>query len=218
MLGYSVDKSTVAKYMGKRPQRLRRPSQTWGTFVRNHLVGTIAVDFLTVPTVTFGILYVFFVLSLDRRRVLHVNVAAHPHSAWAAQQVVEAMGRIASLEKLAYLRRFAAKSGKLSSEAAERLDAHVCAVAHRLRAAGRGARMPKRNDGADVSLTIHLGSGSLLVTEEVQLVEIVDLSGTFQRPWIRRLNDLDELPEGPPWGEDARRQAMQFIRRSASRE
>jgi hypothetical protein len=81
MLGYSVDKSTVAKYMGKRPQRPRRPSQTWGTFVRNHLVGTIAVDLLTVPTVTFGILYVFFVLSLERRRVLHVNVTAHPYAA-----------------------------------------------------------------------------------------------------------------------------------------
>jgi len=41
------------------------PSQTWGTFVRNHLAGTIAIDFLTVPTVTFDVLYVFFALSLD---------------------------------------------------------------------------------------------------------------------------------------------------------
>ena len=100
MLGYSVDKSTVAKYMGKRPQRPRRPSQTWETFVRNHLVGTIAVDFLTVPTVTFGILYVFFVLSLDRRRVLHANVTAHPHAGWAAQQIVEALGPDISVRRL----------------------------------------------------------------------------------------------------------------------
>jgi transposase InsO family protein len=55
-------------------------------------VGTIAIDFLTVPTVTFDIVYVFFVLSLERRRVLHVNVTTHPHPAWAAQQIVEAIG------------------------------------------------------------------------------------------------------------------------------
>jgi hypothetical protein len=55
-----------------------------------HLASNIAIDFLTVPTVTFNVLYVFFVLSLDRRRILHVNVTAHPFAAWAAQQVVEA--------------------------------------------------------------------------------------------------------------------------------
>jgi hypothetical protein len=49
--------------------RLAPPSQTWKTFLRNHLAGTIAIDFLTVPTVTFNIVYVFFVLSLERRRV-----------------------------------------------------------------------------------------------------------------------------------------------------
>ena len=58
----------------------RRPSPTWGTFVRTHLAGTIAIDFLTVPTATFDILYVFFVPSLERRRVLHVNVTA-PYAA-----------------------------------------------------------------------------------------------------------------------------------------
>jgi putative transposase len=58
--------------------------------MRNHLAGTIAVDFLTVPTVTFGIVYVFFVLSLARRRLLHVNLTAHPRAAWTAQQIVEA--------------------------------------------------------------------------------------------------------------------------------
>ena len=56
-----------------------------GTFLRTHLAGTIAIDFLTMPTVTVEVLYVFFVLSLERRRILHVNVTAHPHAAWAAQ-------------------------------------------------------------------------------------------------------------------------------------
>ena len=70
----------------------RPPSQTWKTFVRNHLAGTIAIDFLTVPTVTFNIVYVFFVLSLELRRVLHVNVTTHPYAEWTAQQIVEAIG------------------------------------------------------------------------------------------------------------------------------
>jgi hypothetical protein len=81
-LGHRVDKDTVAKYVPRPTAPPRRPpSQTWKTFLRTHLAGTIAVDFLTVPTVTFDIVYVFFVLSLERRRVLHVNVTAHPYAA-----------------------------------------------------------------------------------------------------------------------------------------
>lgn len=92
-LGHDVSKDTVARYMPRPTRRPRRPpSQTWSTFLRNHLAGTIAIDFLTVPTVTFNVVYVFFVLSLERRRVLHVNVTAHPYAAWAAQQIVEAIG------------------------------------------------------------------------------------------------------------------------------
>jgi putative transposase len=92
-LGHDVSKDAVARYMPKRPRRPGRPpSTTWGTFLRMHLAGTLAVDFLTVPTVTFDVLYVFFVLSLERRCILHVNVTAHPHAAWTAQQVVEAVG------------------------------------------------------------------------------------------------------------------------------
>ncbi len=92
-LGYSVSKDSVAKYMPRPTQRPRRPpSTTWGPFLRAHLAGTIAIDFLVVPTVTFNVLYVFFVLSLERRQLLHVNVTSHPHAAWTAQQIVEAIG------------------------------------------------------------------------------------------------------------------------------
>jgi len=90
-LGHNVDKGTVAKYMPKPAGRPRQPpSTTWRAFLRAHLAGTIAIDFLTVPAVMFNILYVFFVLALDRRRLLHVNVTSHPHAARAAQQIVEA--------------------------------------------------------------------------------------------------------------------------------
>ena len=91
-LGHAVNKDTVARYMPRRRPRSRPPSQTWSTFVRNHLPGTLAIDFLTVPTAIFGVLYVFFVLSVERRRVLHVNVSAHPYAAWAAQQMIDAVG------------------------------------------------------------------------------------------------------------------------------
>jgi transposase InsO family protein len=91
-LGLDVSKDTVARYMPKRGGRPRPPLQTWRTFIRNHLGGAIAIDFLTVPTVTFQTMYVFFVLSLERRRVLHVNVTTHPTATWAAQQIVEAIG------------------------------------------------------------------------------------------------------------------------------
>jgi hypothetical protein len=116
-------------------------------------------------------------------------------------------------EHLAFLRRHAIESWRFSTAAAERLDAHVCTVAYRLHVAARGARMPKENDGADISLTVHLGAGCILLTNDRRLVDVVDLSGTFQRPWVRALDDLDELPEGPPWGERARRQNESFVRR-----
>jgi putative transposase len=100
-LGHNVCKDTVAKYMPKRSGGPGRPaSTTWGTFLRTHLAGTIAIDFLTVPTVTFQVLYVFFVLSLERRCILHVNVTAHPYAAWAAQQIVEAVGPDANVVRL----------------------------------------------------------------------------------------------------------------------
>jgi len=100
-LGHNVSKDTVAKYMPKRPRDPSRPrSVTWGQFVRTYLPGTIAIDFLTVPTVTFNVLYVFFVLSLDRRRVLHVNVTADPYAEWAGQQIVEAVGLDTSITRL----------------------------------------------------------------------------------------------------------------------
>jgi transposase InsO family protein len=96
-----VSKDTVAKYMPKRHGRPGRPPSTsWVTFLRAHVAGTLAIDFLTVPTVSFNVLYVFFVLSLERRRILHVNVTAHPYAAWAAQQMVEAVGFDTTLNRV----------------------------------------------------------------------------------------------------------------------
>jgi putative transposase len=88
LLGYDFAEATVAKYMTRRGRR--PPSQTWRTFLRNHLHTTAACDFWVVPTATFRLLYCFVILSHDRRRILHFNVTAHPTAAWAAQLIVEA--------------------------------------------------------------------------------------------------------------------------------
>lgn len=87
LLGYSVAESTVAEYMcwHRKP-----PSQTWRTFLENHLSDIGAIDFFVVPTVRFQLLYCFIVLRYDRRRVVHFNVTARPTARWSAQQVIEA--------------------------------------------------------------------------------------------------------------------------------
>ena len=86
-LGIEVSQATVAKYMaGQR----KPPSQTWGTFLNNHVKQLVSTDFFVVPTVTFRVLYVFLVLAHDRRRLLHFNVTAHPTAEWTAQQMAEA--------------------------------------------------------------------------------------------------------------------------------
>jgi putative transposase len=85
-LGFEVSERTVSRLM-PRPQK--PPSQSWRTFLKNHLDSTVAVDFFAVPTLTCRILFVFVVLAHDRRRILHLNVTRHPTSAWARQQLRE---------------------------------------------------------------------------------------------------------------------------------
>jgi len=87
LLGYSVAESTVAKYM----VRPRKPSSpTWRAFLNSHIGQIAAIDFFTVPTVTFRILYCFIVLRHDRRQLVHVNVTANPTAQWTARQVRQA--------------------------------------------------------------------------------------------------------------------------------
>ena len=88
-LGYDVCSTTVAKYMP--PRCSDEPTrQKWRTFIANHMPVSAACDFFTVPTLTFKVLYVFVVLSHDRRRILHFNVTTNPTAAWTAHQLVEA--------------------------------------------------------------------------------------------------------------------------------
>ncbi len=86
-LGLSVSPRTVGRYLrGIRPPGGGRPSQRWTTFVRNHAHAVLASDFFTVVTARFRVLYVFVVLDVGRRRILHWNVTEHPTAAWTIQQ------------------------------------------------------------------------------------------------------------------------------------
>jgi putative transposase len=86
-LGIDVSQATVAKYMAR---HRRPPSQTWRTFLANHVDQIVAADFLVVPTVTYRLLFVLIILAHRRRRVVHVAVTAHPTALWTAQQLREA--------------------------------------------------------------------------------------------------------------------------------
>jgi len=86
-LGITVSQATVSKYM---VHHRKPPSQSWRTFLTNHAKDIVSVDFFTVPAVTFRVLYVFLVLSNERRRIVHFNVTDSPTSCWIGQQIVEA--------------------------------------------------------------------------------------------------------------------------------
>ena len=86
-LGIDIGETSVSKYMVR---RRRPPSQTWKTFLATHVKSMVSVDFLTVPTIRFQILYVFLVLAHERRRILHFAVTAHPTAEWTIQQLREA--------------------------------------------------------------------------------------------------------------------------------
>ncbi len=87
-LGIEVSERTVSSLLGQRPRK--PPSQTWRTFINNHMKNMVAVDFLVVPTIRFKVLYVFIILSHARREVVHFNVTRNPTAEWTARQIVEA--------------------------------------------------------------------------------------------------------------------------------
>ena len=89
MLGFDISERTVLRWMRKAP-RDSEPARRWAEFLINHREAIATMDFFTVPTITFGVLYCFFVIAHDRRRILHWNVTRHPTAAWVAQQLREA--------------------------------------------------------------------------------------------------------------------------------
>jgi putative transposase len=89
MLGFDVSERTISRWMRRAP-RNPAPAKRWLAFLQNHREGIAAMDFFTVPTISFSLLYCFFVISHDRRHILHFNVTRHPTSSWVVQQLREA--------------------------------------------------------------------------------------------------------------------------------
>jgi putative transposase len=86
-LGIDVSERTVSRLM---PKRRPLPSQTWRTFLANHVRDLVSLDFFTVPTARLRVLFVLVVLAHHRRRVVHCNVTEHPTAHWTSQQIVDA--------------------------------------------------------------------------------------------------------------------------------
>ena len=88
-LGFDLSEPTVSRWLRRAP-RTPDPVQRWLTFLRNHREAIAAMDFFTVPTLTFGVLYCFFVIGHDRRKILRCNVTRNPRALWIVQQLREA--------------------------------------------------------------------------------------------------------------------------------
>ena len=88
-LGFQVSEPTVSRWLRRAP---RSPDlgQRWLTFLRNHREAIAAMDFFTVPTISFGILYCFFIIGHDRRKILRFHITRAPTALWIVQQMREA--------------------------------------------------------------------------------------------------------------------------------
>src|SRR3974390_3261996 len=76
MLGFDVSERTISRWMKRAPRDPERIKR-WLAFLRNQREAIAAMDFFTVPTLRFSVLYGFFVISHNRRRILHFNVTTH---------------------------------------------------------------------------------------------------------------------------------------------
>jgi hypothetical protein len=86
-LGFDIRESSVSKYLVRRKGS---PSQSWETFLENHVRSLVSADFFTVPPIRFQILYVFLVMAHDRRRIVYFAVTQHSTAEWTAHQLCEA--------------------------------------------------------------------------------------------------------------------------------
>src|SRR5437016_5827173 len=89
MLGFDISERTISRWM-KRAPRDPGPAKRWLAFLRNHRAAIAAMDFFTVPTITFVVLYCFFIIGHGRRRIVNFNVTSHPTAGWIIQQLREA--------------------------------------------------------------------------------------------------------------------------------
>jgi hypothetical protein len=141
-LGFDVSERTVSRLM---PQRPKPFSQSWRTFLDNHLGSTIAVNFFAVPTLSCRLLFVFVVLAHDRRRILHVNLTRNPTSAWTCQQLRESFPDDATA-------RFLLHDGDATFDAAFGRTAEAFGLTSVRTAHARPGRIPMSNASSGPSV------------------------------------------------------------------
>jgi hypothetical protein len=91
-LGLVICERSVARYL-RSVRRRGDPNKSWLTFLNNHREAIVALDFFTVPSVRFQLLYCLFVIEHGRRKILHWNVTRHPTTEWVVQQLRETFPR-----------------------------------------------------------------------------------------------------------------------------
>ena len=89
MLGFALSERTISRSMRRAP-RDPEPAKRWLVFVRDYREAIAAKNFFTVPTITFHVLYCFFIIGHDRQRILNFNVTTSPNAMWIVQQLREA--------------------------------------------------------------------------------------------------------------------------------
>jgi hypothetical protein len=143
-LGLVVSERTVDRYL-RRVRRRHDPGQKWLTFLANHREVIAAFDFFTVPTVTFKLLYCFFIIEHARRKILHFNVTRHPTADWVVQQLRES-----SPEAGRYCYVILDRDAKFDADVIAFLKA-TGLEPKRTPAFDRPARMESRNGGWEVA-------------------------------------------------------------------
>jgi hypothetical protein len=146
-LGILVSPRTVRAYWPREsdPRSGRRTSsQHWQTFVRNHAQGIVAADFLVAITAGFRVLYVFVVMEVGSRRILHCKVTAHPTAGWTLQQFREAIPRDHGYRFLIHDR-----DTIFSEEVDDELGAFGLKVLRTPRTGAEGQRLLRTADGND---------------------------------------------------------------------
>jgi hypothetical protein len=81
-VGIDISQPTVAKYIVR---HRKPPSQTWRTFLANHVEDLVRIDLFPVPTVSFRVLFAFIVLSQHRNRVVRLSITGQPTAGWTAR-------------------------------------------------------------------------------------------------------------------------------------
>jgi hypothetical protein len=140
-LGFEISERTVSRYLRRLSPR-EQARKLRAAFLRNHRDVIVAMDFFTVPTLTFRVLYCFFVIEHGRRRIVHFNVAEHPTGPWIVQQLREAF-----TESCPYRYAILDRDGKFGEEATDLLTASGMKPRQALHAPGR---MEWRNAGSEV--------------------------------------------------------------------